>query len=57
MSIHSNPITNVTSKKTIKIKHTTGIVVRARKESIEDTKSFLEMSMYSIKKYFKHGKY
>jgi hypothetical protein len=50
MSLHNNPITNVTSKtKVSKLKVN---ISRPRKLIVEDRRSFLEMSMYRIKKYF-----
>lgn len=53
MCFHSNPITNVTTKTKIsqKIK---AIKIRPRKKLVEDNRSFMEMSLYRIKKYFKN---
>jgi len=51
MSTHSNPITNVTPKNRVRRFKLASSVVRT--EMIEDMPSFLEMSMYKIKKYFK----
>lgn len=53
MCTHANPITNVTTKtKVPKIK--LAPIVRPRKKLLEDGRSFMEMSMYRIKKYFKN---
>ncbi len=55
MCTHANPITNVTTKEKIseKLKRVVNKpVVRAKKVEIEDDRSFMEMSIYRLKKYF-----
>jgi len=55
MSTHCNPITNVTTKTKISRKIKRGIkatVTNVAPPFINDGRSFLEMSLYRIKKYF-----
>lgn len=53
MSTHTNPMTNVTSKSRVSIR-VRPIVIRPRKKLLEDSFSFMEMSMRKLKKYFKN---
>ena len=54
MSLHSNPITNVVSKSKLPNKVRIKSLLSSKKSIVEDTRSFIEMSMYKIKKYFKN---
>lgn len=55
MCTHANPITNVTTKTKISTKLKVAPKVFAKKSLMEDSRSFMEMSMYRIKKYLKNG--
>lgn len=59
MCTHANPITNVTTKERIseRLKRVVNKpIVRAKKAMLEDeNRSFMEMSIYRIRKYLKQS--